>query len=107
MPPWFARTVHVPSPLRETVEPETEQTLPLDGATEYVTPSPELAVAPTVYVPPTAAALGGFDVKLIDWTLFDGVSEPIENDWSTRGAGRNLLLPRCVALTVQVPTPVR
>jgi hypothetical protein len=79
--------VQVPSPTSETVEPETVHTPALDGAAEYATGSPELAVAATPYVPPTAALLGGVDVKLIDWTLFDGASAPIENDWSTRGAG--------------------
>jgi hypothetical protein len=107
LPAWFARTVHIPSPVSETVDPETVHTPALDGAAAYVTVSPELAVAATVYVPPTAAPLGGVDVKLIDWTLFDGASAPIEKDWSTRGAGWYLLSPLCVALIVQVPTPTR
>ena len=45
-------------------------------------------------------------MKLIDWTLgADG--PPIVNDCCTGGAGRNLLLPRWVAVIVHVPSPMR
>ena len=52
-------------------------------------------------------AIGGDDVKLIDWTLCEAASVPIENDCCTGGAGLNLLLPRWVALIVHVPSPMR
>ena len=97
----------MPCATSETVAPATVQTPALEGAAEKATVSPELAVAATVYVPPTAAPFGGLDVKLIDWTLCDGASEPIENDWSAAGAGRYLLLPLCDALIVHVPSPIR
>ena len=46
-------------------------------------------------------------MKLIDWTLCEAASVPIENDCCTGGAGLNLLLPRWVALIVHVPSPMR
>jgi hypothetical protein len=80
---WFAFSVHVPTPTRETVDPETEQTPALPAAAEKVTARPELAVAVTLYVVPTTALPGGVDVKLIVCE-----ATPIANDCWACGAAR-------------------
>ena len=73
MPDWFALTVQVPAPTRETVEPETVQMPALLAAALKLTGSPELAVAEIAYEgPPTTAPLGAVDVKVIVWLLAAG-----------------------------------
>ena len=86
MPDWFAFTVHVPVPTRETVEPETVQTPELLPAALKLTASPELAVAEIAYEgPPTTAPLGAVDVKLIVWLLAAG-GLTVKDCWAC-GAG--------------------
>jgi hypothetical protein len=74
--------MQVPGPTKLTVVPEIVQAAALVGAREKPTGRPELAVAPTVYEPPTTAAPGEV-VKVIDCALlagtgggFDGVPPP-------------------------------
>ena len=96
----------MPTPTGETVEPEMVQTPALEGETEKVTASPELADAETAYAdPPATEAEGGEEVKLIDWTLGAG-GPPIVNDCWTCGAGPYVASPGWSASTVQVPAPV-
>ena len=98
----------MPEPTNDTVAPDSVQTPALAGSIEKLTGRPELADAETPYAgPPTTAPDGGDEVKLIDWTLGEAASVPIENDCCTGGAGLNLLLPRWVALIVHVPSPMR
>ncbi len=77
--------MHVPVPTNVTLAPASVQTPALPAPSENDTARPELAVAETVYPgPPTAAPVGALDVKLIDWTLSDGVA--IVNDcWTCDG----------------------
>jgi len=76
----------VPTPTNDTVPPETVQIPALDAAAEKTTGRPELDVAPIEYEAPIVALEGAVEVKLIDWTLNDGVPLPTENDCCTCGA---------------------
>ena len=59
LPAWSASTVHVPTPVGETREPETLQTPALAALAAKVTGRPELATAATVYPEPPATAFDG------------------------------------------------
>ena len=103
MPAWSALIAQVPVPTSETVAPETVQTPALVRSVEKETGRPELAVAETLYMEPTAEPAGGVELKLIDCTLSEGVVTA--KDCCTCTAGWNVPLPAWSALTMQVPAP--
>jgi hypothetical protein len=83
LPDWFASIVHVPAATKATVEPAMLHTPEPAASTVSVTGRPELAAAVTVYVvPPTVAAAGGGEAKLIVWA-----SRPMAKDCWASGAG--------------------
>ena len=68
MPAWFALTTQEPTLWNVTVLPAIAQTLLEPAAMLKLTGRPDVAVAVTVYdAPPTVAAAGAVDVKLIVW----------------------------------------
>jgi hypothetical protein len=73
-PAWLATIVHVPAPMKLTVEPEIVQTEPLPGSIVNVTGFPDgPPVATTLYVgSPTAEELGGEDVNVIVCVPLEG-----------------------------------
>ncbi|WP_148046214.1 hypothetical protein [Nocardioides marmoriginsengisoli] len=70
LPAWFALIVQVPTPVKETVDPLSEQTADEPPSTASATGSPEVAVAVTAYVGPWyVAAPGAVEVKVIAWSV--------------------------------------
>ena len=68
MPAWFALTTQLPTLWKVTVLPAIAQTLLESAAMLKLTGRPDVAVAVTVYdAPPTVAAAGAVEVKLIVW----------------------------------------
>ena len=102
LPGWLASITHVPAVVKLTTDPEIEHTDVAEGSIVNITGSPEEADAATVYVPPGAAFVGGFEVKVI-------VCEPLPtaNDCCTWGAGLKLPLPAWFASITHVPAPVK
>ena len=101
MPAWSALTTQLPTPWNVTLPPATEQTLLDAAAMLKLTVRPDVAVAATVYAaPPTVAAAGAVDVKLIVW-----LARPTPNDCCTCGAAAQFALPAWFALITQVPEP--
>src|SRR5262249_54462012 len=80
-PAWLASMTHVPTPINDTVEPASEHTDVAAASSVKGTGDPDVAVAVTVYVgPPTIAAPGAGDVKLIvcgSWPLAGSV-QPVK-----------------------------
>ena len=89
----------VPAPWNVTVLPAIAQMLLDTAAMLKLTARPDVAVAATVYaVPPTVAAAGAVEVKLIVW-----LPAPTAKLCCTCGAAFQFALPAWFALIAQVP----
>src|SRR5689334_15748867 len=92
---------HVPGPMNDTVEPASEQTLAALASIERLTERPELAVALTVYVPPTCALAGAVEVNEIVC-----VALPTANGCRTCGAAADVALPALFGSKAHVAGPM-
>src|SRR5262249_40192461 len=107
-----ASITHVPTPMNDTVAPAIVHTVLAAASIVKLTGSPEVAVAVTMYVgPPTAAAPGAAEVKLIVCALLTSstkicVALGVTPLPGSMGGGWTPAVPAAgVPLSVAVPSP--
>ena len=99
-PAWFAKTLQVPAPWKETTPAVIEQTADDAASTVNATVPPLVEVPVGVYVvPETTAAVGAVELKVIFWSPLATVITSC-----TWVAAFQLVPPAWLAFTLQVPT---